>query len=139
MSHEHSCGHSHDDAGHGHYHEHEHEHSHHEELFEAPWGTAQIETHTHEQAATVSMALHPAEGEAIAFAGVVTVMRQIAEEAESAGGVVGHVKAFARQGDAFAHASVTAAYLGPEIGGDSSSEFGEEADIQLVAIVLLLS
>lgn len=138
-----SCGHEHEHEhahepvrGQGHDH---HHHDHHEETVETPWGTVRLEAHTHEQAATVSMALCPAAGKAMAFGSVVELMRQVAERAEAAGGIVGHVKAFARQGDAFAHASVTAAYLEPAVEGDASLGYGERADIQLVAIVLLVS
>ena len=120
--------------GHGHHH-----HDHHEETLGAPWGTVRLEAHAHEQAATASMALRPAAGKTVAFGSVVKLMRQIAVEAEAAGGIVGHIKANVRQGDVFAHASVTAAYLEPVVEGDASLECSERADIQLVAIVLLVS
>ena len=139
MSCEHEREHAHESVrGYGHNHAHHH-HDHHEEALEAPWGTAWLDAHTHEQAATVSMALCPAAGKAIVFGDVVEFMRQVADKAEAVGGIVGHVKAFARQGDAFANASVTAAYLEPAVEGDASLEYGAEADIRLVAIVLLVS
>ena len=139
MSCEHEHEHAHEPArGQGHDHAHHH-HDHHEETLEISWGSVRLEAHTHEQAATVSMVLCPAAGKAVVFGDVVQLMRQVADRAEAAGGIVGHVKALARQGDAFAHASVTAAYLEPAVEGDASLKYGEQADIQLVAIVLLVS
>lgn len=115
-----------------------HEHHNHRESFAINGAEAFLEAHMHDQAATVSAAICPAEGEAFAFARLVDAMREIASASEAAGGIVGHVKAFAREGDAFAHASVTAAGLEPACEGDVEESFGEEADIQLVAIVLLV-
>ena len=115
------------------------EHHNHRESFETCGAEAFLEAHMHDQAATVSLAICPAEGETFAFARLVDAMRDIASASESAGGIVGHVKAFAREGDTFAHASVTAAGLEPACEGDAAESFGDEADIQLVAIVLLVS
>ena len=117
----------------------QHKHHNHRESFEIPGAEAFLEAHMHDQAATVSMAICPSEGSVFAFAKLVETMRQIAADAEAAGGIIGHIKAFAREEDAFAHASVTTAELDPACEGDISASFGEEADIQLVAIVLLIS
>lgn len=125
----------HDHANHGH----DHHHDHREETLDILWGTALLETHTHGQAATVSLTLRPAAGTAIAFGEIVAYMLRLAEKAEAEGGIVGHIKALARQDDAFAHASVTAAGIAPSLDGDTSLEYGERADIQLVAIVLLVN
>ena len=115
-----------------------HEHHNHRESFAIPHGEAFLEAHMHEQAATVSIAICPDEGETLAFQTLVEAMCAIAVQAEALGGVVGHIKAFAQEGDAFAHASVTAADLAPDSAGSTSASFGAEADIQLVAIVLLV-
>lgn len=125
-------------------HEHEHEHAHahhhtHSETIDLEWADIQFEAHTHEQAATVSMAIHPKAGCTATFSSLVDIMQNIARAAEASGGVVGHIKAFSKQGDAFAHASVTAADLAPTCEGDQSRALEGDADIQLVAIVLLLS
>ncbi len=118
-----------------------HEGSHnHRETFEIHGAEVFTESHMHDQAATVSLAICPNEGATFAFATLVTAMQDIASRAEAAGGIIGHIKAFAREENgAFAHASVTAAGLAPTCEGDVSASFGEEADIQLVSIVLLIS
>ena len=137
------CGcHDHD---HNHEHTHDHEHDHgnshdhgYVEAFEQEWGSFELEAHMHEQAATVSMNIHPRDGREISFSDLVNVMQSIAQAAENSGGIVGHIKGFARQGDDFAHASVTSADLAPAIEGDKALSFGAEATVQLVAIVLLI-
>lgn len=136
------CEHGHGHHGHDHHdhdHDHDHAHDHFEETLEAPWGSVQIEAHTHEQAATVSMVLRPSADALVPFSLIVSSMQRIAEDVEAAGGIVGHVKAFAREGSSFAHASVTAAYLEPALEGGASLGYGTQADIQLVAIALLIS
>lgn len=133
--HSHEHGHEHHHAAHGHDH---HDHAHHEKTVETSWGKAQLEAYTHEQAATVSMILLVDENVKLAFADVVSLMRRIAEGAEAVGGIIGHVKGIARQGDSFAHASVTATYLEPAIDGDMALECVAGTDVQLVAIVLLV-
>lgn len=122
-----------------HEHAHEHEHHHvHEEVVELPWARVELEAHTHEQAATVSMNIHPKEESPVAFADLVNIMQEIARSSEQSGGIVGHIKAFAKRGDAFARASVTAADLPPTCDGDQSLELDASAEIQLAAIVLLV-
>lgn len=122
-------------------HEHAHEHEHHHnyrESFDIPLAEVFLEAHMHDQAATVSMALCPREGESIPFTTIVDAMSTIGVQAEAIGGIIGHIKGFAKEGDAFAHASVTDASIAPALEGDPAYRFGEEADIQLVAIVLLV-
>ena len=138
---------------HHHEHEHEHEHEHHEhhhrdhehhehhahqETVELEWGRLEFEAHVHDQAATVSLTAHPKEGCAIAFSDLVRIMESIARAAEEAGGIVGHIKAFAQQDGESAHASVTSADLASTVEGSSSLSFGAGATVQLVAIVLLI-
>lgn len=123
---------------HGHDHDHDHGHEHQATIFETAWGVAQLEAHTHEQAATVSITVHTNAGDTLAFSDIVSLMQQLAEKAEAEGGIIGHIKAFARQGDSFVHASVTAADIAPALEGDTVQCFGEDADIQIVAIVLLV-
>ena len=134
--HEHAHGHHHE---HGHGHDHEHHHHSHMETLQLENALVELEAHTHEQAATVSMRIHPADGATIAFADIIAALQRIARAAEDVGGIVGHIKGFAKQGDAFAHASVTAADLDPTTEGDPALTFGASADIQLAAIVLLVS
>ncbi len=130
MSHEHEHEHAHD---HGHDHEHNHR-----ESFQIACGEAFIEAHMHDQAATVSMAVCPDPSQTVRFDELVSCMQTVADQAEAAGGIIGHIKAFAKQGDAFAHASITSADIDPACEGDLTIALGEEADIQLVAIVLLI-
>ena len=125
--------------GEAHHHEHHHEHAPaHKETFAIDGAQVALEAHTHEQAATVSLGIKPTEGARFRFKQLIGAMAAIAAEAESEGGIVGHIKAFAREGDAFAHASVTASDLPPESEGDVDAAFGPDAAIQLVAIVLLI-
>lgn len=131
--HEHAHDHGHD------HHDHDHAHAHSvSDRFETDAALVSLEAHTHEQAATVSLDIHPKAGQAVAFSSLVETMQAIAADAEAAGGVVGHIKAYARDGAAFAHASVTAADLPPVCEGDVQASFGEGATIQLVSIVLLV-
>lgn len=108
------------------------------ESFDTDAATVSLEAHTHEQAATVSLDIVPKAGSAISFESLVAAMQAIAVGAEEAGGIVGHLKAYARQDDAFAHASVTAPNLPPTCEGDITTRFGEAATIQLVSIVMLI-
>ncbi|MBR0405480.1 MAG: hypothetical protein IJI68_09845 [Eggerthellaceae bacterium] len=110
----------------------------HRESFAVPCGEAFLEAHEHDQAMTVSVAICPEEGASIVFEELVEALRSIASGIEATGGIVGHVKAFARQDGAFAHASATEAGREPDCEGDVSFAFGFDADIQFVAIALLL-
>ena len=118
-----------------------HTHNHgqsHRESFAVPCGEAFLEAHTHDQATTVSVAICPGEGETMAFADLAAVLEGIACRVEEAGGIVGHIKAFAREDDYFARASVTQAGVEANCDGDIGRSFGPDADIQLVAIALFL-
>ena len=115
-----------------------HEHHGHRESFAVPDGEAFLVASAHDQAATVSMTLCPGAGERIPFGELTKKMEAVARVAEGAGGIVGHIKGFAREGEAYAHASVTEAGRAAQCGGDLSASFGEDADIQLVFIVLLI-
>ena len=124
---------------HDHHDHHDHEHRHdHLETAEFEWGLVELEAHVHDQAATVSMNVQPQGERSITFSDLVGAMCSIARAAESAGGVVGHIKAFARQGGESARASVTAPELAPTVEGDPALLLGTGATIQLVAIVLLI-
>ena len=115
-----------------------HEHNHREQ-FAIACGEAFLEAHMHDQAATVSAALCPDDGSAISFEQLVSALSAIASNVEDTGGIIGHIKAFAREEETFAHASVTDAGRKPDIEGDITASFGPEADIQLVAIALMIS
>ena len=118
-------------------HAHHHGQSH-RESFAIPCGESFLEAHMHDQAATVSMVICPDEGTVMAFADLAAALESIASCVEEAGGIVGHIKAFAREGDFFARASITQAGEKAGCEGDVGRSFGPEADIQLVAIALLL-
>ena len=141
MAHEHEHGPDCTCGCHDHDHDHAHEHGHHhehEEVVELSWARVELEAHTHEQAATVSMNIHPKEESPITFADLVNIMQEIACASEREGGIVGHIKAFAKRGEAFARASVTAADVPPTCDGDQSLELDTSAEIQLAALVLLV-
>ena len=133
--HDHGLGH--DDDHHGHDHSHDHGHSH-EETVETPWSTIALEGHTHEQAATVSATFHVNPESSYAFSSIVSLMQRIAKGVEDAGGIVGHIKATAKQDGSFARASVIAAELDPTCEGDLSLKLGSEADIQMAVIAMLV-
>ena len=140
LVHDHENEHDHEqayDSESGHEHTPHHEHNHREQ-FAVACGEAFLEAHMHDQAATVSAALCPDEGSVISFEQLVSALSSIASNAEAAGGIIGHIKAFAREEDVFAHASSTDASRKPDVEGDTAASFGPEADIQLVAIALLI-
>ena len=113
MVHEHEHGPDCTCGCHDHEHAHEHEHHHeHEAVVELPWARVELEAHTHEQAATVSMNIHPKEESPVAFADLVNIMQEIARSSEQSGGIVGHIKAFAKRDNAFARVSVGQALSG---------------------------
>ena len=123
---------------HEHQHGHEHHHVHLRGSFRGLGGEVKVEVTQHEQAAVASMLLQVEPGGSVAFSTVVAYLQALAERAEAAGGIVGHIKAFAREGELFANASVTstdATEVDPAV---LPFEFGSGADIQLVAIVLCL-
>ena len=122
---------------HEHAHEHEHEHGTHDVL-ESACATIHLESHTHEETATVSMDIEPHVDSALSFSDIVTLMQAVASAVESAGGIVGHIKAFARRDDAFVHASVTASYLDPECEGDTEICLDTATELQLAVIALLI-
>ena len=80
----------------------------------------------------------PRKNTTLVFGNIVELMVTIAGEIEAANGIVGHIKAFARQGDTFAHASVTASYLDPECEGDLGIHLDTSTTVQLAAIALLI-
>ncbi len=136
--HEHEHGHQHDHE-HGHHHDHDGHHHHgHEETVRVDHANVLLEAHTHEQTATVSMTFEPDPDATLVFGDLVSLMQKIAEAIESAGGIVGHIKAYGKQEGDFVHASVTAAGLEPTYEGNLDMDLGNEATVQLAAIALLI-
>jgi len=138
-----TCGcHDHDhEGGHAHDHEHAHDHDHahdHERAVELGWGAGTLESHVHDQAATVSVTIDAQADAGKTFQELVDALREIALQVESAGGIVGHIKAYAREGGAFAHASATDAQHAPACEGDASLVLGPATNCQLVSIALLI-
>ena len=140
--HDHDHGHDHEhqhhdhDHGHGHHH-HGHEHTHEREV-QLGWGTAALESHVHDQASTVSATIHVQPGSGVTFETLVEALQGIAQQVESAGAIVGHIKAYARAGELFAHASATDAQHAPACEGDASLLLEPDTQCQLVAIALLI-
>ena len=62
----------------------------------------------------------------------------MAKQVESAGGIVGHIKGYARIGDPFVHASATDAQHAPAPEGDTSIPLDVDTQAQLAAIALLI-
>lgn len=131
---EHLHEHGHEHHAHDH---HGHEHAH-EKTVQAGCATLELSSHMHEQAATVSATVHVAEGHTMPFTRVVEAMGAIAERAEGAGGIVGHIKGYAETASGFAHASCTDASLGANVEGDPGLLLDSAAKAQLVAIVMLI-
>ena len=131
--HEHEHDHDHD---HGHHH-HDHEHAHEREI-ELGWGAATLESHVHDQASTVSATIHANADSSMTFEALVEALQGVAQQVESAGAIVGHIKAYARSGDSFAHASATDAQHAPACEGDFQLPLTPEVQCQLVAIALLI-
>lgn len=105
---------------------------------ELSWAQAALERHMHDAAATVSITLCPEPGCQVGFSSLACAMERIAQKAESSGVVVGHIKAFARQGDAFARASVVASDLPAALEGEPGLLIVQGTQVELVAIVLLM-
>ena len=131
--HEHSHAHDH---GHAHHH-HDHDHTHEQEI-EIGWGTANLESHVHDQASTVSATIHAQSGSSVTFETLVEALQGVAQQVESAGAIVGHIKAYARSGESFAHASATDAQHVPACEGDIDLLLDSDVQCQLVAIALLI-
>lgn len=127
-----------------HDHDHGHEHHHHdheaarEREVDLGWASAILESHLHDQAATVSATVRAQAEADKSFEALVAALKLIAQRVESAGGIVGHIKAYARAGESFAHASVTDAQLAPACEGDVNLVLGPDVQCQLVAIALLV-
>ncbi len=138
----HEHGHAHEHAhehggGHDHHHHHDHERTHEREI-EIGWGTATLESHVHDQASTVSATIHAQSGSGVTFETLVEALQGVAQQVESAGAIVGHIKAYARMGDSFAHASATDAQHAPACEGDVGMLLSSDTQCQLVAIALLI-
>ena len=132
--HDHDHGHDH---GHNHGHEHHHDHTP-ERQVQLGWGAATLESHVHDQAATVSATICALPGSATTFEALVEALGSVAKRVESAGGIVGHIKAYARTGESFVHASATDAQHAPSCEGDARMPLKPETHCQLVAIALLI-
>ena len=92
----------------------------------------------HDQAATVSATVCARPEAGKTFDVLVGALQIVAQRVESAGGIVGHIKAYARSGEAFAHASVTDAQHAPASEGETALALDPNVQCQLVAIALLV-
>lgn len=136
--HDHGRDHKHHDHGHEHDHEHAHEHAH-EHTVELGWAGVTLESHVHDQASTVSATIHAQSDSGKSFEALVGALQTVAQRVESAGAIVGHIKAYARSSESFAHASVTDAQHSPACEGDVDLLLSSDVQSQLVAIVLLIN
>ena len=120
-------------------HEHEHAHEHgRTAVLDTASAHIEFEGHLHEQAAAVTMLIHPHTAVEIAFTALTETMERIAQSIEATGGIVGHIKVSAQQGNTFAHASIVQADQSPSCAGDAECTFDEAAAIQIAAIALLV-
>jgi len=122
---------------HAHEHGHRHEHAR-KRSINLGWVNIELESHMHDQASTVSATLCAQADSGRTFEALVGALRTVAHASELAGGIVGHVKGYARAGESFVHASVTDAQHAPACEGDAQLPLNLDTQIQLVAIVLLI-
>ena len=81
--HEHHEHHEHDHHGHDHHHHHHHDHGDaRERTVELAWGEAALESHTHDQASTVSATIHAQASAGKTFEALVDAMQAIAQARE---------------------------------------------------------
>ena len=129
------------DHGHDHEHSHAHDHSHghtHERTLNLGYATAELSSHMHDQASTVSVTIKLNEGSAIEFSGIPSALQVVAERAEAAGGIIGHIKGYAETTSGFAHASCTDASQGVATQGELDLVIDVASNAQIVAIVMLI-
>lgn len=125
------------DNDHDHDHHHHHEHAR-DRVIDLGWASVTLESHVHEQASTVSATICARADSAKCFDALVAALQAMAREAESAGGIIGHIKGYARDGESFVRASITDAQHAPICEGDAQLPLGSGAQVQLVAIVMLI-
>lgn len=130
---------------HKHHHDHDHAHNHghhhegaHERTVGLAWADVTLESHVHEQASTVSATIRAHVGSGKTFGALVGALQSIALQVESCGAIVGHIKAYARVGEEFAHASATDAQHEPACDGNIELALGPDVQCQFVAIALLI-
>lgn len=136
----HDHDHGHDcDPGHDHAHDcdrgHDHAHDH-ARRSEHPlsWGELFLSESSHDETAVVSAGLVVSEGARVPFSSLTRILEEIALGIEGRGGVVGHIKASVRAGDAVARISVTQAAQGATFVGSSIDSLDADAEVEFVAI-----
>ncbi len=148
--HEHSancCGqhhdHHHDDDCCEHHHEHgdsycDHHHDHHHEAqtmsFNVGGGVALCRLSSHEEANIVSCTLE-LENTELELQSLAAALAGVATDIEEAGGLIGHIKCAAQNGESFARISVTQAGIDPFVESHNLKILNEETDISLALIV----
>ena len=148
--HEHSancCGqhhdHRHDDDCCEHHHEHgnsycDHHHDHHHEAqtmsFNVGGGVALCRLSSHEEANIVSCTLE-LENTELELQSLAAALAGVATDIEEAGGLIGHIKCAAQNGESFARISVTQAGIDPFVESHNLEILNEETDISLALIV----
>lgn len=149
-SHEHHCNHGHEhghDFGVGalkpdHPHADAHPHDHVPARTwsqDCDWAHLHFEGHEHDQASVITVTVKLLAGQEVPFSKLVAVAQQAARDVEAAGGIVGHIKGFAREGDTYAHVSITDSALPATESGDVAASFTEHAEIQFVLIAMLVT
>ena len=95
-----------------------------------------FEAHEHEGAAAISCTVQPRKGCVIPFADLVEALMSAGATLEGAGAFIGHLTAFADDGERTAAVSITDLATGPAIIGDASVLITPGTQAQAVAIVV---
>lgn len=104
-----------------------------------PSARVELESHDHDQVATVSASIAINDTCTIPFEKLVLAMQDIAWQVERVGGIVGHVKAMAQNNGAVVRASITAPNLPPSGQYARDYALSREACVQVAVIALLVN
>lgn len=125
-------------TNHAHGHEHHHHHEEQSRAIDGRYLNGTLNARVHEQAAVASVVLDIGDSVELPLEYIVTVMGRIARLSESAGGIVGHIKARITNGEQMGHISVVDAANPAVVEGSLPEVLDSSFSIELAAIILLL-
>ena len=131
--HEHHHNHETECCG-GHHEHHEHHHEAETLSFNVGGGVALCRLSSHEEANIVSCTLE-LENTELELQSLAAALAGVATDIEEAGGLIGHIKCAAQNGESFARISVTQAGIDPFVESHNLKILNEETDISLALIV----
>ena len=118
----------------GHHEHHEHHHEAQTMSFNVGGGVALCRLSSHEEANIVSCTLE-LENTELELQSLAAALAGVATDIEEAGGLIGHIKCAAQNGESFARISVTQAGIDPFVESHNLKILNEETDISLALIV----